>query len=491
MPTLSSAFRWLESAIYVGFLGAFIVSPLPLGGNRGWAFLALSAVFLMLLALYLLVQCHNVVSGRTQKQTRSIFLGKFLLMFAALWMWIQARVELPSDWMTWLSPVTLDIYTAALHVLQPEQTENAFPISLEPGKTLDRAMLTVGCFAMVALMQALINSRRRLLQFCYMLVLTGVFQSLYGAMMTLTGVEYLFLVPKKDYIGNATGTFVNRNHLAGYLEMTLPIGIGLLLGSRKASAPMRRHWRGILTYILETVLSPIAILRGLLVVMVIGLLLTHSRMGNAAFFNALLITSAIAFFSTRQFRRPGFVVIILSIVAVDIALLGTWFDLNQVMQRIENTGLDHESRDEVVQYMLQMIPDFWLAGTGAGTFAYIFPKYSQFTGGFYDYAHNDYLQILVELGVIGCVPLVGLVILGVLNGWSLLRSKESKLLGGIGFACIMGTVSLLIHSTVDFNLQIPANILLFVTLLALPQIARQALSARPVNALEDYAHEFS
>jgi len=486
--SLSGFFRWLERSIYVGFMGAFIVSPLPLGGNRGWAFLALSAVFLILLAGHLLVQWHRALIAPTKKQTPSIHLGKFLLIFAAFWMWVQATLELPASWLATLSPATLEIYTSALNVLQPGHAENAFPISLEPGKTLDRAMLTLGCFAMVCLMIGLINSRKRLVQFCYMLVLTGVFQAFYGAMMTLTGVEYLLLVPKDTYIGNATGTFVNRNHLAGYLEMTLPIGIGLLLGSRKGSDQVRRHWRGILTYILQTLLSPIAILRCLLVVMVIGLLMTHSRMGNAGFFNALLITSAIAFFSAKQFRRTGFVVIILSIVAVDIALLGTWFDIDQVINRIETTGLDHESRDEVVQYVLQMIPDFWLAGTGAGTFAYIFPKYSQSVVGFYDYAHNDYLQILVELGVIGCIPLVGLVILGLLNGWSLLRSKDSRLLTGIGFASIMGTVSLLIHSTVDFNLQIPANILLFVALLALPQVARQALNHRTLNPLEDYAH---
>jgi len=486
--TLSGFFRWLERSIYVGFLGAFIVSPLPLGGNRGWAFLALSAVFLILLAGHLLVQWHTSLRGPAKKQMRPSYWGKILLVFAAFWMWFQASVELPAGWMEILSPATLEIYTSALNVLQPGHAENAFPLSLESGKTLDRAMLTLGCFAMVALMQALINSRERLVQFCYMLVLSGVFQAFYGSMMVLTGVEYLFLVPKDSYIGNATGTFVNRNHLAGYLEMTLPIGIGLLLGSRKGSDQVRRHWRGILTYILQTLLSPIAVLRCLLVVMVIGLLLTHSRMGNAAFFNALLITSAIAFISTRQFRRPGFVVIILSIVAVDIALLGTWFDLSKVMNRIESTGLDHETRDEVVQFVMKMIPDFWLAGTGAGTFAYVFPNYSQFTGGFYDYAHNDYLQILVELGVIGCIPLAGLVMLGLLNGWKLLRGNDSKLLRGMGFASIMGTVSLLIHSSVDFNLQIPANILLFVALLTLPEVARQALEHRPSNALEDYAH---
>jgi O-antigen ligase len=129
-----------------------------------------------------------------------------------------------------------------------------------------------------------------------------------------------------------------------------------------------------------------------------------------------------------------------------------------------------------------MIPDFWIAGTGAGTFAYIFPKYSQFTGLFYDYAHNDYLQMFVELGIIGCIPLAVLVILGLLNAWSLLRRTDSRLLSGIGFASIMGTVSLLIHSSVDFNLQVPANIVLFVMLLALPQVAGQALdNERPLN----------
>jgi putative inorganic carbon (HCO3(-)) transporter len=473
--SLSGFFLWIERSIYVGFLGVFIVSPLPLGSNRGWASLALSAVFLMLLAGYLVVECYRMTREPTKSQAQPNHLGKFLLLFVAFWMWGQASPVLQADWLTVLSPATVEIYTSALNVLSYDHTENAFPVSLEPGKTLDKAMLTLGCFAMVCLMNGLINSRKRLVQFCYMLILTGVFQAFYGTMMVLTGVEYLFFVPKEAYIGNATGTFVNRNHLAGYLEMTLPIGIGLLLGSRKVSDRGRHHWRGILAYALQTLLSPIAVLRCLLVVMVIGLLMTHSRMGNAAFFNALLITSTIAFLSTKQFRRPGFVAVIVSIVAVDIILLGTWFDISKVVERIENTGLDHESRDEVVQYVMKMIPDFWLAGTGAGTFAYIFPKYTGFVGGFYDYAHNDYLQLLVELGVIGCIPLAAYLMLGLQKGWALLQCSKSKLLNGMGFASIMGTVSLLIHSTVDFNLQIPANILLFVALLALPRVAEQAL----------------
>lgn len=478
----SGFYRWMDSLIYMGFLGAFIVSPLPLGSNRGWASLALSAILMMLLAGYLVIEVIRALRGRADKSRHSFNLCALLLLFTSVWMLLQATVEWPAGWLALLSPATVEIYTSAFTILDPTRGANAFPISLEPGKTMDRAMLTLACFAMVMLMHGLINSRRRLVQFFYVLVLSGVFQAFFGTMMVLTGVEYLFFVPKESYIGNATGTFVNRNHLAGYLEMTLPIGIGLLFGSRKAAYEVRRNWRGVLAYVLQMLLSPIAILRCLLIVMVIGLLMTHSRMGNASFFNALLITSAIAIFSARQFRRPGFIAVIFSIIAVDILLLGSLFDLEHIVNRIESTGLDHETRDEVVQSVLQMIPDFWIAGTGAGTFAYVFPKYSQFTGLFYDFAHNDYLQIFVELGLIGCISLAVLVISGLLNAWSLLRRTDSGLLSGIGFASLMGTISLLIHSSVDFNLQVPANILLFVMLLALPQVAVQAFDKeRPLN----------
>lgn len=469
----------IESILYIGFLGAFIVSPLPLGSNRAWSSLGLSAMLFALLAGYLLILSYR--SFRKAPGDRlglSINFNVFWLLLVALWMWAQAVVKMPADLMEALSPVNHRIYLDAWRVLHPNLKNDVFPVSLEPGKTLDKALLSLACFAMVVLMHGLLKNRQRLLQFCYVILISGVFQAIYGTLMVLTGSEYLFFVPKESYIGNATGTFVNRNHLAGYLEMTLALGIGLLLGQRKAAAPVRRHWRSVLANVLQIILSPIAIVRCLLIVSVIGLLMTQSRMGNAAFFNSLLITSVIALISARKFRRPGFAAIVVSIVAVDILLLGTWFDLDKVINRLENTGLATESRDEVVQYIMAMLPDFWLMGTGAGTFAYIFPAYTQYISGFYDHAHNDYLELLVELGVIGCVPLAGFVIYGLLNGWSILRSRDSQLLSGMGFATVMGTISLLIHSSVDFNLQIPANILLFVALLALPSVTRQALVKR-------------
>ncbi len=84
--------------------------------------------------------------------------------------------------------------------------------------------------------------------------------------MTLSGVEYGFFMEKEHYRGVATGTFVNRNHLAGYLEMALALGIGLLmadLGGKKAL-----NWRQRLRGFAESLLSSKIRLRVFLAVMV-------------------------------------------------------------------------------------------------------------------------------------------------------------------------------------------------------------------------------
>ena len=60
-------------------------------------------------------------------------------------------------------------------------------------------------------------------------MLSGLLQGFYGTMMVLTGLEWLLVDVKEYGHGIATGTFVNRNHLAGYLQLSLACGLGLLL----------------------------------------------------------------------------------------------------------------------------------------------------------------------------------------------------------------------------------------------------------------------
>ena len=461
----------LNRLLFTALLILFFIAPLPLGSNRDWAMLALSGLCLLLMAIYLTGYLLQDRQRPNKTGKLRIDPAAYLILAAAAWMLIQGSLKIPLDLLHTLSPATATLYASAFEIPKFGDSPTTATLSLNAAQSVNRGLFTLACFCSITLLRQLITTRKRLTIFCYTLVISGVFQAIYGVMMTLTGVEYLFLTPKTSYIGNATGTFVNRNHLAGYLEMTLSVGVGLLLSSRKQSSTNQLNWRSAIRLITQTLLSQIAILRGLLIIMVVGLLMTHSRMGNAGFFNALLITGGIALATSKQFRRPGFYAILISIVLIDIALLGSLFDLEKVVDRLEGTGLNHEKRDEVVKYALTMLPDYWLFGSGAGTFAYVFPQYAkEYLGGFYDFAHNDYLQILLELGLIGSLPLVSYVVIAIWRSWNMIRSERSTTAAGIGFACIMAAICLIIHSSVDFNLQIPANIMTFVAILALPSV---------------------
>ena len=92
--------------------------------------------------------------------------------------------------------------------------------------------------------------------------------------------------------------FVNPNHLAGFLEIALAVGIGLLIADLEDTG--QRTWRRFVRDIAQVLLSRKAPLRIFLIVMVVGLVMTRSRMGNTAFFSSLLVAGAIGLALSRH-----------------------------------------------------------------------------------------------------------------------------------------------------------------------------------------------
>lgn len=400
-------------------------------------------------------------------RNRKVQGAAILLFLEAVWVFIQS-LPLPFSWLAYWSPKAFEFYSQAYKAISLPLA-NTGALSLDSGTSLAFGFLALAYACFFLLMLLLINSRRRLYIFCMAIVLSGVFQAVFGGFMTLSGMEYLLFMKKQTYVGFATGTFVNRNHLAGYLEMSLAIGIGLLVMTKNRIQDAQIG-RG--KVLLSMLLSEKAVLRLMLVIMVIGLILTRSRMGNAAFFSSLILTGLIAVLFSRHFRSLSFYVLLGSMVLIDVYLLGSWFGLDQVVQRLEETSMQSEDRDEINAYILPLIADFWLTGAGAGTFFRVFPGYLQenvFV--LYDHAHDDYLELLGNLGVIGFCLLALFVILSFYQALIAL-GNEYPHQRAMGFAACMGSLSILLHSFVDFNLQIPANAMLYVALLALPYVAR-------------------
>jgi uncharacterized membrane protein len=196
------------------------------------------------------------------------------------------------------------------------------------------------------------------------LVFSGTLQAIYGSLMVLSGLEYGFFIKKFIGQGVGTGTFINRNHLAGYLNICLAVGIGLMIA--KLGGEATHTWRQWLRSVARLLLGEKARLRIYLIIMVIALVLTRSRMGNTAFFAGTLIVGTLGLLLMRNAPRST-MLFLASVIALDLLIVGTWFGVDQVAQRIQQTEvtsnaenvLPTEDRDEVSQTSLALARDYF------------------------------------------------------------------------------------------------------------------------------------
>lgn len=258
--------------------------------------------------------------------------------------------------------------------------------------------------------------------------------------------------------------------------MTIACGIGLMLAQRKGE-------RITLVGLLELLLSGKFLLRLALAIMVIALVLTQSRMGNTGFFSSLLVIGGLFVLITREHRLRN-ALILASLIAIDVLIVSQYFGLEKLRDRIVETRFEdvvvegevilkeNVDRDDIARYVLVQFKERPLVGFGAGTFETTFQKYpGQEIVAHFDHAHNDYLQFVTELGLIGALPLALFALLSLYHALRALWNRRSRYRSGIGFGAAMGILALIIHSSADFNLQIPANAATFITLCAIAILA--------------------
>jgi len=434
-----------DHALFAGFLVLILWVPIPLGSNRPWSWAVLElwvfALMLGWLVAYVLGKAHTTPALRGAWPA---------LLCGALWVtyvWLQL-LPLPAEWLAVLSPEA-----ARWHADAAWPAQNvAAPLTLDRYATLDGALKSAAYVGFFALSLALLDRHERIAAAGYTLVVSGVLQALYGGITALTGG------PGEV----ASGSFVNRNHFAGYLELCLSAGLGLLVGSLTGKSAS--NWKQFLRNSVTWILSPRMQLRLALIVMVIALILSRSRMGNSAFFISMLATGAIALLLSKRAPR-SMMVLIASLVVIDIALVGAYFGVEKVVDRIEQTQMQEERRESA--QALAIWRDYPVFGTGLGSFRVVFPKYrGADLGEPYTHAHNDYIEFASETGAVG-IGLLGLLV--VMSFGAALRAqlvRHNPLMRGMSFGAMMGIIALMIHSSVDFNLQIPANALTFMLLLA-------------------------
>jgi putative inorganic carbon (hco3(-)) transporter len=127
-----------------------------------------------------------------------------------------------------------------------------------------------------------------------------------------------------------------------------------------------------------------------------------------------------------------------------------------------------------------------MLGWGLGTFPTVYPSYRSFyTNLFVNEAHNDYAQLLVETGLVGFGLMLWFLVRLYRSVSPTSRRWEFKWDGAVSLAALLGCTGLLLHSLVDFNLQIPANAALFYVLCGLAASPLPKLSKSPSRTRRD------
>lgn len=438
--------------------------PVPLGSNRPWAWAVLELAAYLLVAAWLILWALGRIAVPdvvARAWPALALLGAWTIHNAIHVMplppWLVALVSPESARMQSLTDV--------LGIVRETMT-----ISVDPHESKQALLKGIAYSCIFFLVLALANSRTRVLNLARVLVYAGVIHAIYAVMMHLENAQEELFGTMFYHGDSASGTYPNRNHFAGYLVMMLSIGIGLLIAG--LSDRTSDTWKRFFSNLIDWILSPKMVLRLSLCILVIALTTTHSRMGNTAFFSALLIAGGIGIALSRHATRNT-VVLLVSLVAIDLFIVGSWFGVEKLAKRIEQTTMSEvQIREEPAEYTIPLIKDYAWLGSGPGSFYVTFPRYRPPTVvNFYDYAHNDYAQFVAESGIVGIGLLGLLVVTSFVVALKAQWKRRDPLMRGMSFACIMGVTAILIHSWVDFNLQIPANAVFFMVLLALGWIS--------------------
>ncbi len=480
----------VNAVIRLFLLFLFIFTPMALGSVELWALSVTELVVLLMVTLWVVQSSvlkgtllagvsHTLRVGRNihdsgfaQKgfdlplfKIITIFLGLFICLI------LFQMVQLPSGVIELLSPKA----HALRHQLKVGNGPMGWmPLSLFPLGTKIELLkwITLSVFFLFLLhWRSSEDWHRATRQIITVILLMGFLESFYGMFLVFRGSgETTFF----------TGTFASRNHLVGYLLMTIPLGIGLLLSVETNQDRRSGNWLHRLT-----LLDGKKLLIGFsIIVMILGLIASASRAGMLS----LLLSLSLSLLLFYDFHKEGRV-FKKSALMLGLALIWAgWMGTNALATRFFAVSEDIKLRSVIWENTLQIFKDFPLFGSGLGTFAQIFPMYRTFHfRGLVTHAENDFLQLASEVGLVGFILLAILFFFLFFKGRLRIRSETSPH-RYIGIGALTGILSLMLYSLVEKNLQVPCNALLYTLLWGLtitPSLKMQRGQGDPMKRVRE------
>jgi O-antigen ligase len=432
--------RLLDKAIIAGLLLALVFTALAHGAVEAWSV----ALFeLMTAGLILLWAIKGILDRRLSV--------------------VIPRTALPI--------IALLVYALAQSIAIADGAGRAQSLSMDIEATRRSASVLFFLLVSFIISANFFISPKRLRALAYFMVIYGVVMAMFALVQHFTWNGKFYWIIPNTRSASPFGPFVSHNHFSGYMEMLFPIPAALMM--TRAQSREARLFFGFAAAI-----------------MIVAAVASLSRGGMISIFATLVFLLFRGWkirAATRRSRaentrartsrlaaslKTGAAA--LALVAV-IALGFAWVGPDRIIERITTGSLTGESETGETFYTsrgwiwkdtLSMISANPVLGVGFGAYETVFATYSDSNGMLVvGQAHNDYLQILADCGAVG-----GMLALWFI--WEIFRAisrgirSRDRLLAWLALGAGAGVFAILVHSFLDFNLQLISNVLLFMMLLA-------------------------
>lgn len=397
-----------ESWLLAGVFGLLFFSPLAFGATENWAIFVLEA-------------------------------GTILLF--ALWVWSRSTSE---EWRVrnhpLFRPMTLLAAVVAIQLV--------FGWTAYRHDTFFQAALYLAYGLLVFLVGQTLRKSSQAKALAVAITGYGIALASFALLQGLSPNGKLYWIrPSHGWI---YGPYVSHNNYAGLMEMLVPVPVVFCL-TRYAAGQMR-----------------LVIAAG--AALMAGTIFFSGSRGGMISFAAEMILFAVVMLKIQKGTKLAAGA---GIFAVVTAALLMWVGGVELSKRVATIGT--ETRQElsgglrwtIDQDGVRMFAHKPVLGWGLGTFPTAYPRYRSFhTTFFINDAHNDYLQMLVETGLAGFAAVLWFLVVTYRNAFGKLADWPDDINGAVTLACLLGITGIVVHSLVDFNLQIPANAAWFYVLCA-------------------------
>lgn len=342
-------------------------------------------------------------------------------------------------------------------------------LSFVPYATRTRFLILLACFVAFYFAQLVSQDRRRKQSFISWLVALGTFEAFYGLVQYLTGWQQIFTYVKKFDLEEATGTYINRNHYAGFLEMILPFSLALVFYEYVKLRGIRSGTMTFSKLIAKSGLQRLILALCVAVILCAALLFSRSRMGILSAAVSVLVIFSLIAISRFHGGMSSLLATVFIVLSVGLAV---WIGPGPVVSRFQTVGDEYSlggpSRVSIWRDALPLLRQHPWLGTGLGTFPVAYTSgQTAFLGQFVNHAHNDYLELAADLGIPAAFVLFASIFMVLAHAVRAFLFGEGDFDRVIALGCVGSMVAILLHSFADFNLYIPANALLFSAILGL------------------------